>query len=71
MTAQERAEAYAVHHAARTWKDADDWKDVTLLLEEQLADMQRALERERRDIWRQDESSPHSDGRRRCQANPP
>ena len=49
MTAQERAEAYAVHHAARTWKDADDWKDVTLLLEERLADMQRALERERRE----------------------
>jgi mannosyltransferase OCH1-like enzyme len=47
MTAQERAEAYAVHHAARTWKDAEDWKDVTLRLEDRLAEAQRALERER------------------------
>jgi hypothetical protein len=49
MTAQERASAYAIHHAARTWKDADDWRDVTLLLESRLADVQQELERERRE----------------------
>jgi mannosyltransferase OCH1-like enzyme len=49
MTAGERAEAYAVHHAARTWKDAEDWKDVTLRLEDRLAEAQRALEQERRE----------------------
>ena len=49
MTADERAEAYAIHHAARTWKDADDWKDVTLRLENRLTETQRELERERRE----------------------
>jgi inositol phosphorylceramide mannosyltransferase catalytic subunit len=49
MTADERAEAYAIHHAARTWKDADDWRDVTLRLEDRLTETQRELERERRE----------------------
>jgi mannosyltransferase OCH1-like enzyme len=49
MTAQERAHAFAVHHAARTWKDAEDWRDVTLRLESRLAEAQRELERERRE----------------------
>ena len=49
MTAQERANAYAVHHAARTWKDAEDWRDVTLRLESRLADAEQELERERRE----------------------
>ncbi len=49
MTAAERADAYATHHAARTWKEADDWKDVTLRLENRLAETQQELERERRE----------------------
>ena len=49
MTAEERANAYAVHHAARTWKDAEDWRDVTLRLESRLAHAQQELERERRE----------------------
>jgi hypothetical protein len=49
MTAQERVDAYAIHHAARTWKDAEDWRDVTLLLESRLADVEQKLERERQE----------------------
>lgn len=47
-TPEERADAYAVHHAARTWKDEEDWKDVTLRLEQRLAATLDELERERR-----------------------
>jgi len=47
-TAEEREEAFAVHHAARTWKDEQDWKEVTLRLERRLAAALRELEEERR-----------------------
>lgn len=47
-TAEERAGAYAVHHAARTWKDEEDWKDVTLRLEQRLEATLRELDEERR-----------------------
>jgi mannosyltransferase OCH1-like enzyme len=47
MTDNERADAYAIHHAARTWKDVEDWKEVTLLLEERLARALRELDEER------------------------
>jgi mannosyltransferase OCH1-like enzyme len=48
VTDEERADAYAVHHAARMWKDVEDWKEVTLLLEERLARALRELDEERR-----------------------
>jgi mannosyltransferase OCH1-like enzyme len=48
MTPAQRKDAFAVHHAARLWKDVDEWRDVALRFEAQLREMRLALEEERR-----------------------
>jgi mannosyltransferase OCH1-like enzyme len=47
VTPEQRKRAFAVHHAARLWKDADEWRDVALRFEAQLREAQLALEEER------------------------
>lgn len=47
-TPEQRRDAYAVHHAARLWKDADEWRAVALRFEAQLREARIALEEERR-----------------------
>jgi mannosyltransferase OCH1-like enzyme len=48
MTPSERTGAFAVHHAARLWKDGDEWRDVALRFEAQLREALLALDEERR-----------------------
>lgn len=65
MTAEERERAYAVHHAARLWKDADEWRDVALRFEAQLREAKLALEEERRAHQKTKEALGESKRRRR------
>jgi mannosyltransferase OCH1-like enzyme len=44
-TPAQRDEAYAIHHQARSWKDAEGFRIATLVAEERLAETQRRLER--------------------------
>jgi inositol phosphorylceramide mannosyltransferase catalytic subunit len=47
-TPEERDSAVAVHHAARSWKDAEGFRESTRLAESRLAKVQAALEEEQR-----------------------
>jgi mannosyltransferase OCH1-like enzyme len=47
-TPQQREDAYAIHHSARSWKDAEGFRQATLRAEERLDRAQRELEAERR-----------------------
>jgi mannosyltransferase OCH1-like enzyme len=44
-TPTQRDEAYAIHHQARSWKDAEGFRVATLVAEERLADTQKQLDR--------------------------
>ena len=48
LTPEERKDAFGVHHAARLWKDVDEWRDVALRFEARLREVRLALEEERR-----------------------
>jgi mannosyltransferase OCH1-like enzyme len=41
----ERKTAYAVHYSARSWKDADEWRETALRAEERLEKEQRSHEK--------------------------
>jgi mannosyltransferase OCH1-like enzyme len=65
LTPAQRQHAFAVHHAARLWKDADEWRDVALRFEAQLREATLALEEERRAHQRTKEALEESKRRRR------
>lgn len=44
-TDAERERAYAVHHAARSWKEPDSWKDTALRTERRLREAQKRIEK--------------------------
>jgi mannosyltransferase OCH1-like enzyme len=45
-TPAQREDAYVIHHAARSWKDADGWREAALRAEQRLDKATRALEKE-------------------------
>jgi mannosyltransferase OCH1-like enzyme len=47
-TPEQRDGAYAVHHQARSWKDAEGFRIAALLAEERLAETQQQLQRSER-----------------------
>jgi mannosyltransferase OCH1-like enzyme len=47
-TPAERESAVAIHHAARSWKDAEGFRESTRLAEKRLAKAQAALDEEKR-----------------------
>lgn len=47
-TPSERERAFAIHHAARSWKNADEWRETALKAEARLDDARRELDAERR-----------------------
>ncbi|HEX6712895.1 MAG TPA: glycosyltransferase [Thermoleophilaceae bacterium] len=47
-TPAERDEAVAIHHAARSWQNAEGFKAATLRAEQRLAETQRELEKTRK-----------------------
>ena len=51
-TPAERDGAVAIHHAARTWQDAEGFRKTALRAEERLAGAQRELERAEKEIAR-------------------
>jgi mannosyltransferase OCH1-like enzyme len=65
MTPDQRQHACAVHHAARLWKDVDEWRDVALRFEAQLREARLALEEERRAHQKTKEALGESKRRRR------
>jgi mannosyltransferase OCH1-like enzyme len=44
-TVDDRERAYAVHHAARSWKESESWKETALRVEGRLRDAQRRIEK--------------------------
>jgi mannosyltransferase OCH1-like enzyme len=51
-TPQQRETAYAVHHQARSWKDAEGFRIAALLAEERLEQAQQQIARLERDLER-------------------
>lgn len=45
QTDSEREQAYAVHDAARSWKEPDSWKETALRTEARLREAQRRIEK--------------------------
>jgi mannosyltransferase OCH1-like enzyme len=45
-TPEQRRGAYAIHHAARSWKDSDGWQKAALRAEQRLDKTTRTLEKE-------------------------
>jgi mannosyltransferase OCH1-like enzyme len=48
ITEEERRDAYAIHHCARTWKSLEEWKEDALRGERRLSRATKELEEERR-----------------------
>jgi len=44
-SSDELERAYAVHHAARSWKEPDSWKETALRTERRLRDARRRIEK--------------------------
>ena len=44
-TDAQRQQAYAIHHAARSWKDPEGWKSTALRAEERLAEARTRIEK--------------------------
>ena len=51
-TAAERKQAYAIHHRARSWKDADGWRDAAIQAEERLDKERRRHRKTKRELER-------------------
>jgi len=52
----ERSAAYGVHHSARSWKDAGEWRETALLAEERLDKERRSHEKTRAKVAALEES---------------
>jgi mannosyltransferase OCH1-like enzyme len=47
-TPEQRKDAFAIHHSARSWKDREAWRQTALLAEKRLEKARRDLQEERR-----------------------